>query len=276
MHCGTECKTAASPATVERAPALEIRRLTQDFIMPDQTVHAVVDLNLIARAGRVTALVGESGCGKSTASLTVMGIEDSNAHIRQGEIYLSGVETLSMRKRERRFFVSRHAGMIFQEPMDSLNPLFTVGFQLIEAARVHEKLTRKQAYELAINQLRAVSLQQPEELMKQYPFTLSGGMCQRVMIAIASISRPPLLIADEPTTALDVTVQDQILRLLNDMRRRQDMAILLITHDLGVVAELADEVYIMQEGRIVESGDVCRVFESPAHPYTRKLMDAAI
>lgn len=276
MRSETGCETAVVVEAGLEQPALEIRGLTQDFVMPGQTIRAVEDLNLTARAGQITALVGESGSGKSATSLTVMGLEDRNARIRGGMVYLSGMETLTLPKRQRRLFVSRHAGMIFQEPMDSLNPLFTVGYQLIEAARIHEKLTRRQAYALAVDQLRAVSLQQPEELMKQYPFMLSGGMCQRVMIAIASISRPPLLIADEPTTALDVTVQDQILRLLDDMRRRENMAILLITHDLGVVAELADQVYIMQNGHIVESGEVFHVFEHPNHPYTCQLMDAAV
>ncbi len=160
--------------------------------------------------------------------------------------------------------------------MDSLNPLFTVGYQLTEAVRVHEKLTYKQACKLAVEQLAAVSFREPEELMKKYPFMLSGGMCQRVMIAIASISRPPLLIADEPTTALDVTVQNQILLQLDEMSRKGNMAILLITHDLGVVAELADDVYIMQKGRIVESGGVYDIFDAPRHEYTRRLLKAAM
>lgn len=262
--------------TAETTPVLDIRGLAQDFELPDRLVHAVVDVNLTAHGGQVTALVGESGSGKSVTSLTVMGIEDKNARIRRGEIYLSGVETLYMKKKERRFYVSRHAGMIFQEPMDSLNPLLTVGYQLTEAARVHENLTQKQARALAMEQLKAVSLPQPEELMKQYPFMLSGGMCQRVMIAIAAISRPPLLIADEPTTALDVTVQEQILRQLDELRRREKMAVLLITHDLGVVAELADQVYIMQKGRIVEQGNVYDIFDHPLHPYTKQLLDAAL
>lgn len=253
-------------------PVLEIRGLTQDFELAGQVIHAVTDVNFKAYRGRVTALLGESGSGKSATSLTIMGIEDKNACIRSGEIYLSGVETLSLPKKQRRSYVSRHAGMIFQEPMDSLNPLLTVGYQLTEAIRIHEKLTYKQAGKLAVEQLAAVSLKEPEMLMKKYPFMLSGGMCQRVMIAIASISRPPLLIADEPTTALDVSVQKQILLQLYEMSRKKNMAILLITHDLGVVAELAEDVYIMQKGCIVESGNVYRIFDSPRHQYTRQLL----
>jgi len=205
-----------------------------------------------------------------------MGIQAKNAVIKGGEIYLAGEEILSMPKKNQRFYISRHAGMIFQDPVDSLNPLFTVGEQLVEAVLVHEKISKKQAAAIAVDQLRAVSLPQPEELMKKYPFMLSGGMCQRVMIAIASISRPPLLIADEPTTALDVTVQDQILHQLKLMRQRENCAILLITHDLSVVAEIADDVYIMRSGHIVESGMVEDIFYRPQDQYTRQLLAAIL
>lgn len=256
--------------------ALHIRNFSQDFLIPGHTIHAVVDMNLVAREGKITALVGESGSGKSAAALTVMGIQAKNAVIKSGEIFLSGVEILSMPKKKQRFYISRHAGIIFQDPVDSLNPLFTVGDQLVEAVLVHEKMTKKQAAAIAVDQLRAVSLPEPEALMKKYPFMLSGGMCQRVMIAIASVSRPPLLIADEPTTALDVTVQDQILHQLDLMRRKEGSAILLITHDLGVVAEIADDVYIMQNGRIVESGTVEDIFYRPQDPYTRRLLAAIL
>lgn len=272
MRYETKCDPLWDGEEDKEVPALEIRGLTQDFELSGERIHAVIDVNLKAYRGRVTALLGESGSGKSVTSLAVMAIEDKNAKIRGGEIYLSGIETRSLPKKERRFYVSRHAGMIFQEPMDSLNPLLTVGYQLTEAIRVHEKLTYKQACRLAAEQLAAVSLQEPEKLMKKYPFMLSGGMCQRVMIAIAAISRPPLLIADEPTTALDVTVQNQILSQLYQMSRKENMAVLLITHDLGVVAELAEDVYIMQKGRIVEAGGVYDIFDSPRHEYTRQLL----
>lgn len=256
--------------------ALEIRNFSLDFITPYRSIPAVSCMNLTAKRGKITALVGESGSGKSSAALTVMGIQAKNAVIRGGEIYLAGEEILSMPRKGRRFYISRHAGMIFQDPADSLNPLFTVGDQLIESVLVHEKLSRKQAAAIAEDQLRAVSLPRPEELMKKYPFMLSGGMCQRVMIAIAGISRPPLLIADEPTTALDVTVQDQILHQLKQMRERDGCAILLITHDLSVVAEIADDVSIMRCGQIVESGTVEDIFYRPAEPYTRQLLAARL
>lgn len=256
--------------------ALEIRSLSLDYIMPDQSIHAVVDLNLVARTGKITALVGESGSGKSTVALAVMGIQDKNAVISNGEIYLAGTDILSMPKKGLRSYISNHAGIIFQDPIDSLNPLLTVGEQLVEAVLIHEKITKKQAFTIALNQLLAVSLPQPEELMKKYPFMLSGGMCQRVMIAIASVFRPSLLIADEPTTALDVTVQAQILHQLDSMRKREGTAILLITHDLGVVAEIADDVCVMKDGYIVESGTVDDIFSNPQHRYTRQLLAAAL
>jgi len=256
--------------------ALEIRGLSLDYFMPDQSIHAVVDLNLVARTGKITALVGESGSGKSTVALAVMGIQDKNAVIPGGEIYLAGTDILSMPKKGLRSYISNHAGIIFQDPIDSLNPLLTVGEQLVEAVLIHEKITKKQAFTIALNQLLAVSLPQPEELMKKYPFMLSGGMCQRVMIAIASVFRPALLIADEPTTALDVTVQAQILHQLDSMRKRDGTAILLITHDLGVVAEIADDVCVMKDGYIVESGTVDDIFSNPQHLYTRQLLAAAL
>jgi len=256
--------------------ALEIRSLSLNYIMPDQSIHAVVDLNLVARTGKITALVGESGSGKSTVALAVMGIQDKNAVISNGEIYLAGTDILSMPKKGLRSYISNHAGIIFQDPIDSLNPLLTVGEQLVEAVLIHEKITKKQAFTIALNQLLAVSLPQPEELMKKYPFMLSGGMCQRVMIAIASVFRPSLLIADEPTTALDVTVQAQILHQLDSMRKREGTAILLITHDLGVVAEIADDVCVMKDGYIVESGAVEDIFSNPQHRYTRQLLAAAL
>lgn len=270
MQCGTDYDQHGGEN------ALEIRNFSQDFITSDQPIHAVIGMNLVAKRAEITALVGESGSGKSSAALTVMGIQPKNAIVKNGEIFLAGEEILTMPKKEQRFYISRHAGMIFQDPADSLNPLFTVGEQLVEAVLVHEKISKKQAAAIAVEQLRAVSLHQPEDLMKSYPFMLSGGMNQRVMIAIASISRPPLLIADEPTTALDVTVQSQILQQLKIMRKREECAILLITHDLSVVAEVADTVYIMRSGCIVEHGTVEDIFYRAQDPYTRKLLAARL
>jgi ABC-type dipeptide/oligopeptide/nickel transport system ATPase component len=221
-------------------------------------------------------LVGESGSGKSATALAVMGVGAKNAVIREGQILLAGRDVLAMPKKERRPFVGRHAGVIFQDPTDSLNPLFTVGYQLVEAQRALQGVSRQQARARAIAQLGELRLPDPEAIMGKYPFMLSGGMCQRVMIAMAAIRRPPLLIADEPTTALDVTVQAQILRLLDRMRRTGDTGILMITHDFGVVAELADDVYIMRNGRIVEAGEVEDIFARPRHPYTWELLEAAL
>ncbi|AKB78910.1 Oligopeptide transport ATP-binding protein OppD [Methanosarcina horonobensis HB-1 = JCM 15518] len=255
---------------------LDIRDLSLDYVMPDQNIHAVIDLKLVARMGKITALVGESGSGKSTVALAVMGIQDKNAVISNGEIYLAGTDVLSLPKKDKRSYISNRVGIIFQDPIDSLNPLLTIGEQLVEAVLIHEKITKNQARTIALNQLLAVSLPQPEELMKKYPFMLSGGMCQRVMIAIASVFRPLLLIADEPTTALDVTIQAQILHQLDSMRKRDGTAILLITHDLGVVAEIADDVCIMKDGHIVESGTVDDIFYNPQHVHTRQLLAATL
>jgi peptide/nickel transport system ATP-binding protein len=244
--------------------------------MPGGDIHAVDNADIKVQKGKITMLVGESGSGKSAAALAVMGVEAKNAVIRNGQILLAGRDILAMPKQEKRSFIARHAGFIFQDPMDSLNPLLTVGYQLTEAPVKLQGLSKKQARELAVTQLRELRLPQPEELMEKYPFMLSGGMCQRVMIAMAAIRMPPLLIADEPTTALDVTVQAQILRQLDRMRKTGNIGILMITHDFGVVAELADYVYIMRGGKIVENGEVQAIFTRPRHPYTRELLDATL
>jgi nickel import ATP-binding protein NikD len=256
--------------------ALEIRNLSLSYCLPKDNIDAVIEMNLVAKMGKITALVGESGSGKSTAALAIMDVLDKNATVTSGEIYLTGTNILSLSPKNRRTYLSNHAGMIFQNPVDSLNPLLTIGEQLRETIFIHKKMSKKQATALAVKQLKNLSLPQPEELMKKYPFMLSGGMCQRVMIAIATIFQPKLLIADEPTTALDVTVQDHILHQLDDMRQKDGSAILLITHDLGVVAEIADDVYIMQNGRIVENGTVEDIFYRPQHTYTRQLLTAAL
>lgn len=257
-------------------PVLEICNLTLDFELEGKLIHAVKKLSLKVRRGEIVALVGESGSGKSATALTVMGIEDKNARIREGQIFLSGQEVLSMPKKRKMSYVTSKGGMIFQEPRDSLNPLLSIGYQLVEAVQIHHKHSYKEAYAQAVKQLELLSLPEPEKLMKKYPFMLSGGMCQRVMIAMATLSSPSLLIADEPTTALDVTVQKQILIQLDAMRNDKNMGILLITHDLGVVAEIADWVYIMKEGELVEEGDVFQIFEKPKHVYTKQLLDGLL
>jgi ABC-type dipeptide/oligopeptide/nickel transport system ATPase component len=256
---------------------LDIRHFSEDFILPNRdAIHAVVDMNLQVRRGRITALVGESGSGKSAAALTVMGIEARNAAILGGQIFVDGLDVLAMSKKEKRGFLSCHAGIIFQDPVACLNPLITIEKQMIEGLLLHKKMSKKEAREIALARLRELYLPQPEEMLSKYPFMLSGGMCQRVGIAIASISNPSLLVADEPTTALDLTIQDQILRLMDYMRREGTIGILLITHDLSVVAQIADDVYVMREGRIVESGDVMNIFDNPQDRYTNSLLEAAL
>jgi ABC-type dipeptide/oligopeptide/nickel transport system ATPase component len=255
---------------------LEIRGLSLDFSIPGGDVHAVDDVDIKVQKGKITMLVGESGSGKSATALAVMGVEAKNAIIKNGQIFLAGRDVLSMSKKEKRSFIARHAGFIFQDPMDSLNPLLTVGYQLTEVLVKLQGVSKKQAWELAITRLRELRLPQAEELMKKYPFMLSGGMCQRVMIAMAVMRMPSLLIADEPTTALDVTVQARILRQLDRMRKTGEIGILMITHDFGVVAELADYIYVMRNGKIVEYGEVETIFTRPLHPYTRELLDAAL
>jgi ABC-type dipeptide/oligopeptide/nickel transport system ATPase component len=205
-----------------------------------------------------------------------MGIQAENACIRGGEIFLSGEDILRLSGSRKRSYISRRAAIIFQDPVDALNPLYTVEQQLVETILIHEKMSRKSAVQTAVEQLRRFKLPDPEKLMKKYPFMLSGGMCQRVMIAMAAFSRPKLLIADEPTTALDVTVQDRILYRLDQMRQTGETGILLITHDLGVVAEIADDVYIMQNGCILEYAGVNDIFRNPKTAYTRLLLDAAV
>lgn len=228
MQCWNNDNTQASETAI-----LDIQNLTLNYKGQNQNVRVLDNFSLVAKAGRITALVGESGCGKSTAALATMGIQDRNAIVSGGKICIAGTDILTLPKANQRSYISNHAGIIFQDPMDSLNPLLTIGDQLTETIRIHRKMKKKHALSVAIKQLQAVSLPQPEEVVKKYPFMLSGGMCQRVMIAIASISHPPLLIADEPTTALDVTVQAQILKLLSTLPRKKGSAVLLITHDLG-------------------------------------------
>jgi ABC-type dipeptide/oligopeptide/nickel transport system ATPase component len=266
-----EGENSASPDLV-----LEIRGLSLDFSMPGGNIHAVDGVDIKVWKGKITMLVGESGSGKSVTSLAVMGAEAENAIIKNGQILLAGRDVLAMPKKEKRSFIARHAGFIFQDPMDSLNPLLSVGYQLTEALVKLQGMSKKQAWKLAVTQLRELRLTEPEELMEKYPFMLSGGMCQRVMIAMALTRMPLLLIADEPTTALDVTVQAQILRQLDRMRKSGEIGILMITHDFGVVAELADYIYIMRNGKIVESGEAEDIFTRPRRSYTRELLDAAL
>lgn len=255
---------------------LQVRGLKVDFKIEDGVVHALKGVDLSVKKGKITALVGESGSGKSVTSLAVMGLLASNTLLCEGTITIDGKEVSKLSKKERQSTNGSIVGMIFQDPVDSLNPLYTVGNQMIEGLVHHQKLTKAEAREKAISQLRAVNLQNPEALMKKYPFELSGGMCQRVMIALTMSLEPQYLIADEPTTALDVTVQKQILSEIYRMSREKNVGVLFITHDLGVVAEIADEVFIMQHGEVVESGDVYEIFNHPVNAYTKTLLNAIL
>ena len=236
---------------------------------------AVDEIGFDVAEGEVLGIVGESGSGKSVTALSIMGLlPKPPARVAAGSIRFQGQDLLGLTEREMRGIRGRGIGMIFQEPMTSLNPVFPVGDQLMETVRVHERLGRGAQRERAIAMLAKVGIAEPERRLGDYPHQLSGGMRQRVMIAMALACNPKLLIADEPTTALDVTIQQQILELLLDLREELGMAIVIITHNMGVVAEMADRVIVMYAGRIVERAPVGELFEKPAHPYTRALLDS--
>ncbi|MCL2332952.1 MAG: ABC transporter ATP-binding protein [Actinomycetia bacterium] len=252
---------------------LEVRELATDFIMKRGTVHAVDDVSFTLEAGGILAIVGESGSGKSVASLSIMRLLQHPGKVVNGEILYKGADILKYSKAKMRSIRGNDISMIFQEPMTSLNPVFTIEDQLCESIRLHMNLDKKAARARAIEMLHLVGIPSPEKRMKDYPHQMSGGMRQRVMIAMALACDPELLIADEPTTALDVTIQAQILDLIKSLRDQIGMAVLLITHDLGVVAELADEVVVMYCGQIVEQASARELFEEgPKHPYSFGLL----
>jgi oligopeptide/dipeptide ABC transporter ATP-binding protein len=250
---------------------LEVRDLRTHFAVDGGEIRAVDRVSFALDAGRVLGLVGESGCGKSMTALSLMRLVPPPGRIVGGEIRLAGRELVTLPEREMREMRGAGLAMVFQEPMTSLNPVFTVGSQIAEAVEIHQRLGRRDAWDRAVELLGEVGIPEPRHRARDYPHQLSGGMRQRVMIAIAISCEPRVLIADEPTTALDVTIQAEILDLLRALREQRGMAVLLITHDLGVVAEQADEVAIMYAGRIVERGTVLDVFDQPLHPYTRAL-----
>jgi len=254
------------------APLLELRRLAVSFATDDGTVRAVDGIDLALQRGRTLGLVGESGCGKSVTSLAVMGLLPSENATVSGEIHFEGRDLLRIAPAELRDLRGARLAMIFQEPMTSLNPAYTIGNQIIEAIRRHQGLTAAEARRRAIDMLRLVRIPSPEKRIDDYPHKLSGGMRQRAMIAMSLACGPQLLIADEPTTALDVTIQAQILDLMRGLRRDTGTSIILITHDLGVVAEMADDVAVMYAGQIVERAPVGTLFARPEHPYTVGLL----
>jgi dipeptide transport system ATP-binding protein len=253
---------------------LEIKNLSVGFETSTGQFMAVQGIDLSVDAREVLAIVGESGSGKSVAMLAVMGLLPKSATVTADSMTFDGHDMLKMTTRRKREIVGRDVAMIFQEPMASLNPCFTVGFQLEEVLRFHMKMDAKTRRKRAIELLQQVGIPTPEERLNSYPHQMSGGQCQRVMIAIAIACNPKLLIADEPTTALDVTIQKQILDLLVSLQVKYGMGLIMITHDMGVVAETADRVIVQYKGSKMEEADVLSLFESPKSPYTRALLSA--
>lgn len=253
-------------------PLLEIKNLITEFHTEEGVISALSDVSLTLNAKETLGIVGESGCGKSVTALSVMRLLPYSGKIRQGNIFFQGQDLLKKSEKEMRNIRGKDISMIFQEPMTSLNPVYTIGDQIAEAILIHRKTSRKEALLQAVEALKTVGIPLPERRIKEYPHQLSGGMRQRVMIAMALSCNPKILIADEPTTALDVTIQAQILRLMMALKEEMGTAIILITHDLGVVAEMAERVAIMYAGKIVEESDVKTIFENPLHPYTESLL----
>ena len=251
---------------------LEVSNLTTVFDTPRGPVAAVDDVSFAINAGETLGLVGESGSGKSVTALSIMRLVQPPGRIAGGRIVFNGHDLLALDEKAMRRLRGAGIALIFQEPMTALNPVFRVGDQIAEALLVHGRATRREAKARAIELLRAVRIPDPESRVNDYPHQLSGGMRQRVLIAISLACQPSLVIADEPTTALDVTIQAQILDLLREMKSAFNLSLLLITHDLGVIAETADRVAVMYAGRIVETGPVRAIFRHPAHPYTRGLL----
>jgi oligopeptide/dipeptide ABC transporter ATP-binding protein len=256
-------------------PVLEVKNLQTNFFTRAGVIRAVNNVSFSVSEGETLALVGESGCGKSVTALSILGLIPSPpGRIVGGEILLSGRDLLKLPSEELRRIRGKHISMIFQEPMTSLNPVHRVGSQIIEAILAHENVTKQNAFNRSLELLKLVEIPDANRCMNEYPHRLSGGMRQRIMIAIAAACNPVVLIADEPTTALDVTVQAQVLRLLRRLSNELGMALMLITHDLGVVAEMADKVIVMYAGNKVEQGSTVQIFERALHPYTTGLLEA--
>lgn len=254
---------------------LKVKDLSVNFYIEDRVIPAVDGVSFSLQKGETLGLVGESGCGKSVTALSIIGLlQTPPARIVKGEIIFRGENLLDKSYEEMRRIRGKDISMIFQEPMTSLNPVFTIGRQISEVIMQHQNVSKKEALDRTIEMLKLVRIPLPENVVRQYPHQLSGGMRQRVMIAIALACRPGLLIADEPTTALDVTVEAQILELINELKDKLNSSIIIISHDLAVVSEIADKVAVMYSGRIVEYADVHTIFTKPKHPYTRGLLEA--
>ncbi|HWT79559.1 MAG TPA: ABC transporter ATP-binding protein [Candidatus Acidoferrum sp.] len=261
--------------TSKNGTLLKIEALQTHFFTEAGTVRAVDGVSLMVRKGETLGIVGESGCGKSVTALSVLRlIPTPPGKIVGGNIFLDGRDLLKLPEDEMRKVRGASISMIFQEPMTSLNPVFTVGDQIAEGIRLHQRLSKRESWNKAIEMLRLVRVADPDRRVKEYPHQMSGGMRQRVMIAMALSCNPQLLIADEPTTALDVTIQAQILELLGQLKSELGMAVMLITHDLGVVADTAARVAVMYAGRVVEEAPVLELFANPKHPYTQGLLNS--
>ncbi|MCK9521296.1 MAG: ABC transporter ATP-binding protein [Dehalococcoidia bacterium] len=253
-------------------PVLSVRDLAVRYKTREGNVHAVDSVSLELERGKVLAIVGESGCGKSTAAMSVMRLLPPEAEVLSGEVMFEGRDLLHCPEQELRTLRGRRVSMIFQDPVAGLNPVLTIGDQVAEALTSHLDIKKKDAKKQAVRVLYDVGLADPARVAKAYPFQLSGGMCQRVMIGIATALNPDVIIADEPTSALDVTVQAQILYQLEQLRTNRGTAILLITHNFGVVAQIADDVAVMYAGRVIEHGTTEQILENPLHPYTHALL----
>ncbi len=254
---------------------LEVKNLRTCFFTEAGVKYAVDGVDFSLDTGKTLCIVGESGCGKSMTSLSILRlIPDPPGKIVDGSIKFNGEELLDKTEAQMCAIRGNKISMIFQEPMTSLNPVYTIGFQMMEVYRQHRQLSRQDAYDKSIEMLHMVGISAPKQRMKQHPHQLSGGMRQRVMIAMALACNPSLLIADEPTTALDVTIQAQILELMKEIKERLSTSIMLITHDLGVVADMAEDVLVMYAGKMMEYGDVFSIFHNPLHPYTIGLMNS--
>ncbi|HIT57562.1 MAG TPA: ABC transporter ATP-binding protein [Candidatus Galloscillospira stercoripullorum] len=256
-------------------PLLKVEGLCVSFRIGKRDIPAIEDVGFSLYKGETLGIVGESGCGKSVTANTIMGLLPKySGKITAGSVRLKGREITAMTEKQQREIRGNEISMIFQEPMTSLNPVYTIGTQMVEMARAHRRISRKEALARSLEMLRRVEIPEPEQRLREYPHQLSGGMRQRVMIAMAMMCEPDVLIADEPTTALDVTIQAQILDLMNGLKKTSQTAIMLITHDMGVVAESTDHVLVMYAGQVVESNSTENIFNHPLHPYTQGLLKA--
>jgi peptide/nickel transport system ATP-binding protein len=253
-------------------PIISVRNLSVRYRTKETRVHAVESVSFNLERGKILSLIGESGSGKTTAGMSILRLLPQEAEVLSGQVLFDGMDLLALEDRHLRPIRGRRIAMIFQDPVAGLNPVLTIGSQVAEMLTSHLDIKKKEAAHRALDILHEVGLSDPQRVAKAYPFQLSGGMCQRVMIGIATALDPEVIIADEPTSALDVTIQAQILQQLDDLRKKKGTAILLITHDFGVVSQMADEVAVMYAGHVVESGGVMEMLKAPLHPYTHGLL----